>query len=707
MKKIQDRLFSDIIDVKNKKISVGLLFPLVLFYYEIVFRQSTVRGIFQWGTVFMLFFCFLYGGIAYLLTTLFKNRRVNYVIGGILILLSAVPFLIQYFVYRQFKVFYDLNTMFGGASDALSGFSSDVQRLVCSVDGATKIALFLIPTILYLVFGRFIKVSRLKWSKKGLTALSLFEIYILIRLGFLINEPMGMLYGMEYNYQAAVSNFGLVTGIRLDVRENISGDEDSFEVVDPITPTNTPTVSPSVTVEPSKEPTNTPTPDPDITGEPSVDPTPTEEPTPTPTPTPIVYEPNQMELNLSGGKGTIADLNKYVASQSASLKNQYTGIFEGKNLIFISAEAFSAEVINPELTPTLYRLATKGINFTDYYQPAGAGTTGGEYQNIFGMLPTDGGKSFKNTADHLNYFTIGSQLDRVGYFGMAFHNNSYTYYSRNITHNNLGYSEGFMGYGNGMEKYVKKQWPQSDLEMFEGTLGLYIDKQPFNVYYMSVSGHSGYLQSNNAMTRKNWDKVKDLPYSEDVRGYFAANLELENALAYLVAELEAKGIANDTVICIATDHFPYGLDNDAALGKMPLLSELYGYSVEDVFQRDHNRLILWCGSLEDEEPIIVDTPTSSLDILPTLSNLFGTEFDSRLMPGRDVFSDAPALFFNASYDWKSEYGTYYSSKGQFVPVDENIELPKDYVANMKAVVRNKIRYCKGVLESDYFRHLFK
>lgn len=55
-----------------------------------------------------------------------------------------------------------------------------------------------------------------------------------------------------------------------------------------------------------------------------------------------------------------------------------TGIFAGKNLIFITAEAFTAEVIDEDLTPTLYRLATKGIQFTDYYQPAGAGTTGGE-----------------------------------------------------------------------------------------------------------------------------------------------------------------------------------------------------------------------------------------------------------------------------------------------------------------------------------------
>lgn len=684
------------LDFKRRKISMVLLFPLILFYYEVVFRQSTVRGLFQWGTIIMLLFCFFYGGVVYLLSTLFENKRINYLIGGICIGLCAVPFLIQYFVYRQFKVFYDLNTMFGGASDALSGFSSDIFRMIFSIDGFVKILLFVLPTILYFKFGkRFVRVRKGRTYHKVGTVVLMFVLYLVIRLGILLSPPLSMLYGLEYNYQSAVGNFGLITGIRLDICRNASDEEDSFEIVDPmdsVKPTEDPT--PSISAEPSQEPT--------LTGEPDE----SVEPSVTPEEEPIVYEPNQMDLNLSGGSGTIAELNQYVASQIASMKNEYTGIFEGKNLIFISAEAFAAEVIDPELTPTLYRLATKGINFTDYYQPAGAGTTGGEYQNIFGMLPTDGGKSFKNTADHLNYFTMGSQLNRLGYFGMAFHNNSYTYYSRNKTHTNLGYSNGFMGYGNGMEEYVTEQWPQSDLEMLEGTLNLYIDQQPFNIYYMSVSGHSGYGQVGNAMTRKNWNRVTHLNYSDDVKGYFAANLELEDAMAHLVSELEKRGIADDTVICISADHFPYGLDNDAALGNMPLLSELYGYSVENVFQRDHNRLILWCGSLEDEEPIIVDSPTSSLDILPTLSNLFGTEFDSRLMPGRDVFSDAEALVFNMSYDWKTNYGTYYSSNGKFVPTDSSVELPDNYVETMKAIVRNKIRYCKGVLETDYFRHLF-
>jgi lipoteichoic acid synthase len=95
-----------------------------------------------------------------------------------------------------------------------------------------------------------------------------------------------------------------------------------------------------------------------------------------------------------------------------------------------------------------------------------------------------------------------------------------------------------------------------------------------------------------------------------------------------------------------------------------------------------------------------------VDILPTLSNLFGLEFDSRLMPGRDVFSDAPVLVYNSHYDWKTEYGTYISKTGKFTPAVEGIEIPEDYIKAMKQIVRNKLRYCEGVLDTDYFRTLF-
>ena len=191
-----------------------------------------------------------------------------------------------------------------------------------------------------------------------------------------------------------------------------------------------------------------------------------------------------------------------------------------------------------------------------------------------------------------------------------------------------------------------------------------------------------------------------------MRAYIAANLELEKAVDYLVETLEEKGIANDTVICIVPDHFPYGLDSDASLGNMPYLSELYGYPVNTYEERDRSRAIIWCGALEDDEPIIVDTPASSVDILPTLCNLFGVEWDSRLYVGRDVLSDALPLVFFGNYDWKTDLGHYNSTKNIFTPTDENADISEDYVKQISSIVRNRMTFSKSVLSHDYYTHVY-
>ena len=548
--------------------------------------------------------------------------------------------------------------------------------MIFSGGGLLRIFLYFLPGILFLLLGRPSRQGN--WSSRLISVGISLVMLVGAVLGITSIDRLNAICTTQYSFESAVDQFGLVTGIGLDAGRLLFGVETDF-----VLPPDIPEVT-----EPSTEPEET---------------IPTE-----PVETEPVYVPNVLDLNLEDpdASGSIAKMNKYISTLTPSMQNEFTGLFKGKNLIFISAEAFAAEVIDPELTPTLYRLANKGIQFTDFYQLSGAGTTGGEYQNVFGMLPSNGGSSFKNTADNFNYYTIGSMLDREGYYGQAYHNNSYTYYDRHKTHNNLGYSEGYMGYGNGMEEYVQNLWPQSDLEMLQGTLPTYIDKAPFNIYYMSVSGHSGYTRGGNSMTRKNWSRVEHLTCSDTLKGYFAAQLELEDALSYLVSELEKKGIADDTVICISADHFPYGLDDDAPLGNMPYLSELYGYDVTTSFQRDHNRLILWCGALEDQEPIVVDTPTFSLDILPTLANLFGVEFDSRLLPGRDVFSDAPALVFTTGYNWITEYGIYYASSGTFTQTKEDVTLPDSYIKTINAIVGNKISYCDMALDYDYFRYLF-
>ncbi len=667
----------DIIIKKYGHLWFMLLFPVVLFYYECIFKLITKSdNFFTLSLLYTLFFSAAYGGVAYLLCSIFKKRSINRTITTILLIISAIHFLIEYFVFRQFKAFYDVRTVIGGTGNVLGGFMGDAFKMIFSFKGLFVILLFFLPTILYLLLGsRFLPAFRSNLPMRLFSGTCSVMFYFITIMLISFNSMYQPLLNKEYEFQSAVGKFGLYTATTLDIKNIFLGTNNiSFEDtnLDELIPVDT------ERIEEFKE-----------------------------------YGYNTLNIDFDALQKSTKNqnhikLDKYVSSLTATKQNKYTGLFKGKNLIMITAEAFSKEVIDPNLTPTLYRLATKGINFTDYYGPFGAGTTGGEYNNVFGMFAT--GSSFKKSANNNNYYTMGNQLNRLGYFGMAFHNNTHTVYDRNKTHINIGYSNGFMAQGSGIEEFVTKQWPQSDLEMLEGTLLKYVDgNQPFNFYYMSVSGHSGYTKSGNAMTRKNWDKVQHLNYSDSVKGYLAANMELENALTRTLEILQSKGILNDTVICISPDHMPYGLDDDAPLGKMPYLSELYGYDVTTSFQRDHNQLIIWSGCLEDKEPIIVDTPTYSLDILPTLSNLFGTEFDSRLMVGRDVFSDAEPLVVIGN-DWKTQYGTYYASNGKFVENSDN-PLPdgtdqKEYIRAIKTLISGKKNFCNLVLESNYFEHVF-
>lgn len=666
-----------------------LLFPAVLFYYEYVFRLSTGGEFLQPGSIYMALVCAALGLIGYFLCGIPKGAAARRVLAACLSGALSLPFLVEYFIFKQFKLFYDLTTTFGGAADAVTGFTNDIFVLIFSRDGAFKITLFLLPTAAILLLGRRLGLPA-RGSRKGRIASLLAAVALLGlgRLGVSFSEPLSLLIGSQYSFQQAVGRFGLLSGIGLDLNRCLAGDQTGgFEQVAlPLPPVTTPApAAPTVTAPGVSAPEQT---------------------TPAATEPPVVYVPNQLDIDFSAltSDGRLGELNAYVSSLTPTMTNKYTGLFRGKNLILITAEAFCGAVIDPERTPTLYRMATKGIQFTDYYQPSGSGTTGGEYQVVFGMVPTDSGMSFKNTADHNNYFTMGNQLNRLGYWGRAYHNNLYTFYSRDRTHINLGYSQGFLGYGNGIEAYVSDQWPRSDLEMFAGSLPEYIGKQPFHTYYMTVSGHSGYTKNANCMTVKHWDRVKQLPYSDLVKGYLASQMELEDSMAYLIGQLEAAGILDDTVICITGDHFPYGLTDSSDPSGTGYLSELYGHPVRTTMEKDKSALIIWSGCLEKMEPILVDSPTFSLDLLPTLSNLFGTAYDSRLLPGRDVFSEAEPLVFNMEYDWKTLYGTY--ENGRFTPSSAELEIPEGYVKAVSAIVRNKIRYCKGVLDEDYFGYLF-
>ena len=386
----------------------------------------------------------------------------------------------------------------------------------------------------------------------------------------------------------------------------------------------------------------------------------------------------------------LLQMHTYFSQQVPTAKNEWTGYFQGKNLIWIVAEGFCTLAMDPERTPVLYEMAHSGFVFDHFYTPLwGVSTSDGEYTTTTGLIPKSGVWSYSQSAGNYMPFGFGNQFSQLGYRTMAFHDYLYTYYDRDKSFPNMGYE--YYALGHGLE--LEEIWPSSDLEMMEEIVPMFVDEEQFMVYCLTVSGHLNYTYEENAMSRRHWDEVAGLPYSEGPKAYLACQMELELAMESLLTQLEEAGRLDDTVIVLSGDHYPYGLTDEE-------YSELLGRQVDPNFEIFQNTLILWNAQME--EPVRVEKLCSSLDVMPTLANLFGLEYDSRLMAGRDILSDEPGLVIFSNYSFLTEEGAYNSVLDEFRSWDGS---PPDeaYVQSQIAEVQNRVAYSAMILDHDYYR----
>lgn len=350
-----------------------------------------------------------------------------------------------------------------------------------------------------------------------------------------------------------------------------------------------------------------------------------------------VLEVDWDELNGKTEKEKVQAINAYCSQLTGTRKNAYTGMLKDYNLIVLCAESFATAAIDPEVTPTLYKLANEGFVFTNYFNSFPNTTTDGEYALTQGLWPDSSRKKESSSlyASRKSYlpFTLGNALrEQRGVQCLGYHNYRGSYYGRDESHPNMGYDMKFMNAG----MKFSSSWPASDLEMMEQSVDDYINMDWFHVYYMTFSGHYRYSTKTNAIAEKNWDLVKDLPYeTEAEKAYLACNIELDKALEYLMDRLEAAGIAEKTAIVLAGDHFPYGLTKKQ-------YENLLGQEVDD-FTKYRSSLIFWVGGME--EPVTVEEYCCNVDILPTLLNLWGLDYDSRMLAGTDIFPTVTISLF--------------------------------------------------------------
>lgn len=653
----------------KRKLPLLLFYSFLIIYLELVYKSAVLNNVFSINTLTVIIFSIPFILINTLISCLFKEK-INRIISVVLSIFITLIYISQYIYFEFYDSIFSIYSIKEGTGQVFGEFFSAILKMV--LDNIWVTLLFLLPFLLFIIFGK--KIFNFERNKKtSLITSGLSIVSIAICILFVQFFDSGMyslkrLYKETHAPMITINKVGLLSMEVLDLDRFVFGFEEKLYNIDKPTDNKEETKKPEETDE-------------------------------------IKY--NVLDIDFDKLISTeensmVKSMHEYFKNVTPTKQNEYTGIFKGKNLIYITAEGFDKIAIDESLTPTLYKLANNGFVFENYYQPLfTVSTSDGEYMFLNSLIPKEGVWSFYRSSNIYLPFGIGNVFKREGYSTVnAYHDHTYTYYNRDKSHPNLGFDK-YIGCGNGLEELINcKTWPESDVEMINATVDDYINSDNFMTYYMTVSGHLNYTFTGNYISYKNKDLVKDLPYTDHVKAYLAANIELDRAIESLINKLKEKGKLDDTVIVISPDHYPYGL-------KTSELNEISNTDRSDKFEMFHTSLILY--NSEIKENVKVTKYVSSIDVLPTIYNLFGIKYDSRLLMGRDALSDAEGLVILSDRSFINEFGSYNSITGKYTKFKEDVS--NDYIEKLNHEVYQRftmsslLLYEKNGVYLDYYRKL--
>ncbi len=637
---------------KENKVGIFVWWTFWVIYLEMIYRIFVIGDFWSFNTLSVIEFCVPLIVIMTVLTSLF-SEKINKILTIIFSCLLATIVLAQIVYFNFYHSIFSFFSLTTGAGQVMQ-FWQMILEVIKNI--WYVFLLVLIPLILSFIFNKkifnykrpriiklliFLIVMNLSILGIILQAKSSYGVYSLDDLLYKTHAPM-----------LTINKTGLFAMEGIDLYRYLIGFEEKFsyeaDAVDP------------VVIEPELE-----------------------------------YNVTNIDFDklISKTKDkTLIKMHKYFKSVQPSEKNDFTGIFKGKNIIFITAEGFDKIALDEKLTPTLYMMANTGFVFNNYYQPLyPVSTSDGEYMNLTSLVPKEGVWSFYRSSKNNMNMVYGNMFKHNGYTTYGFHNHTYSYYDRDLSHPNAGFK--YIGCGNGLEKKMDcNHWPNSDYEMIKATTSYYFKKQPFATYYMTVSGHLSYNFYGNHMASRNKKYVKDLKYSDAIKAYLATQIELEKAVKTLLERLKENNLLDDTLIVIAPDHYPYGLTPKQ-------MNEISKTDRKDKFENYHTTLIMYNPNLRQRE---VNTVISSLDIMPTLYNLFGLEYDSRLLMGRDIFSKEEHIVILSDRSWITDKGTYNSVNGKFKSFTGE-KADNNYIKKINSIVNKRVSMSALILDKNYYK----
>lgn len=396
---------------------------------------------------------------------------------------------------------------------------------------------------------------------------------------------------------------------------------------------------------------------------------------------------------------------EYFVEEKEIKKNEYTGIYEGKNIITIHGESIQNFVIGlkingKEVTPNLNKLANSSLYFNNFYTQVSVGTSSDtEFTLNTSLMPSNTGTAFVSFFNR-EYITIPKLLSEKNYYNLSFHANSADYWNRRVMYQNLGYDKFYakdsyeidetIGLGLTDGSFLRQTVPLLKKELEEhkniyATVILLTNHTPF----YDVSEYSEFDVSLVETVLENDELVdKVYPYMTDTKlgRYLQSVHYVDQELGKFFNALEEEGILDDTVLVFYGDHdarlprkeyerlYNYDKENNKTLDK-----DDENYVPFDSYQYELNRQVpLIIYSKDSKYKGQFDYPMGMIDVSPTLGNMFG--FYNKYALGNDIFDikENNTVYF-PNGNWLSSL-LYYNSKKEEQYIIKEAIIDDNYIA---------------------------
>lgn len=699
-KKIQDSKKAD--EKSNKKNNKknnrtfekknGILWRLLFFtfcfvYLELEFHMIIYKS-FSKDIIYPFMFGVAIGSIVSVLTIIFKKIG-NAIIGYFFVSIACIYNCVQLIYYKIFGVFLSLVSV-GGAENAMDFKTIMFQRIRENIG---FMLLLLLPIVALIFLNKFIVSFKRPKAANNIIGVAVMlvlcvgSIFSLNIGGRGMYSPYKLFHG-KFILELSMDKLGLFVTTGKDAVSMLSKKEETAEFElneDTIIVVEKPDIATATDANPEDA---TPT---DVEGSGEIK--------------EVVYYPQIADnVNLSAKyyeteDQNLKNLTAYFSNKTPTYENDYTGIYEGYNVVFVTAESLSKYGISDTCTPTLYKIMNEGYVFNNFYNPLWYHSTiDGEYINCLGQYPSSYEWSFYKSADTYQPYALGNALGQEGYAAYAYHDYNFYYYDRAKTHANMGYDFKAIDYG--LEIPYNEIY--SDLDTMEAVYTDFINEDKFVMYFMSFSGHLPYYYYCQSMSAKNREEAEKLTEGmnlpEEAVAYIAAQMELDKALEFLMEKLEKAGKLDNTIFIVTPDHYPYGLSDG-------MYNVLAGQDIEgDKFELHRACLGIWNSQME--EPVVVDKLCASVDVLPTILNMMGVDYDSRLLAGHDIMAESEELVIFSDHSFITDLIKYNTKTGRIEYLTDVTELEEGYLDEKIQEVENILQMSDKMITYDYFRFFY-